>query len=318
MTVTVKPKIQYRVDSVSNLLATTRRIVRDTHVQVFNARIRASRLNGLVNIKRIDADATDFEYTPKLKRKIVMGETNPASCRSTPTPVNRASGEPMWGKAERHETSFELCITDCNASNVEDKIREGIEDASDVLIGHLWSKFWLGNPARLQFGLLNHELIQVVESPPNGTGGSSKWRDKTNSQIAAEIRTYVKYMSRPRIMLAETTYVEALATGDNDVGDRGCKLRSNCIKQLLVDQTDLPITADFSFEMMEDLNNVSMYAGSNVAMIYDADAIVLTSSGPIIIDAFAQSAKMVEQIMEINTGALEIEYTDSVFLLTGV
>lgn len=315
----MKVNNKYRLDGVDKLVTTVRRVVRQGYVSSFNKALTGSRLNGLVNIRRIGATDTDFEYTPKVQRRIVLGDVNPASCRSTPMHVNRAAIDTQWGKTEEHEAAFDICIKDCKAKSPAEKAKENLDDLSEVLVAHLWHKFWFGNPQRLQYGLLNHELIQVVASPPNGNNGSTKWKDKTNSQIMMEIRAYIKYMKNPRILISESVYNEALATGDVDTGaDRGCKLRIDCIRRLLADQPDINFTLDSGIGFLEELDHLEMYAGDSVVMIYDAGAIHLTSSGPIYLDAYHTSGKTVEQILSINTGGVEVDYLDSAFIITGV
>ena len=309
----------YRVDNVDTLLSTTRSVVRRNYVRNFNERLLNSRLNGLINIRQIGETDTDFEYPVSLNRRIVLGDVTPASCRSTPVSVDDASDDNMWGKTEEHEAMFDICIKDCKYDTPQVKVREKLNTLNDILVAHLWHKFWYGNPRKMQYGLLNHELIQQIESPVNGNAGSSKWKDKTNSQIMQEIRKCIKYMRNPRILLSEKVYNEALSTGDLDTGtDRGCSLRIDCIKRMLIDQPDVNFSENSRIEFMEELDRLEMYAGSDVALVYDADEMALLSSGPIYLAADKASPKIVEQILSINTGGLEITSHDSAFLITGI
>lgn len=316
--ITGEIRAAYRLDNVEDLLTIVRNTGRRTYVQAFNDAITASRLNGLVNIRSIGELDTDFSYTPSIRRH-VMGEVTPASCDSKVTYVDDAGGEPQWGRAEAHETGYKLCIANCRDETPADVVRKKERATAEVLVAFLWHKFWHGNPQRLQYGLLNHPLTQVVESPPTGTQGSSKWKDKTNSQIMQEIRKYTKYMLSPRILISEKVYNESLGTANTSAtgSESSCALRLDCIMRMLQGQEGVTMEAD-AIKFMEEMDTLAQFAGNSVALIYDASAMVLTSSGPIYTTATVIDSKNVEAIRGINTAGVQIDYTDAVFLVTGI
>lgn len=307
-----------RIDNVDDLLAVVRNTGRRVYQTAFNEAVTASRLNGLINIRAIGVEDTDFSYTPRL-RHYTMGDASPATCGSKPMYVEEAGTEPQWGRCEEHELAYKVCIKDCRSEDASVIVRNKERQVADGLMSHLWRKLWFGNPQRLQYGLLNHPLLAVVNAPTTGTGSSSNWKDKTNSQVMQEIRQYIKYMVTPKIIISESVYNNAMGTANTTATgtESSCALRLDCIVRMLRDQPDINLAAD-SITFMAELDNVSQFSNLGVALIYDAAGMVLTSSGPIYTAATVISSKEVEAIRSVNTGGLQIDYTNSAYVLKGI
>lgn len=274
------------------------------------------RLNGLTTIETIGDTEETFTYTPE-ERNIVMGDASPASCKSSPMIVDSAMGDEMKGFTITHETAYEICLKDCKTTNtLRSKIEKGEYNTSVVLLNHLYNKFWYGNPELMQFGLLNHPLTEVIESPNDGSDGSSSYAHKTDNQVMKEIRSAIKYMVSPKIIMSEEAFESSMGDADTGNNQSGCNTRSECIEALLSKQTN--INFDGNIEFMSELDNREEFDGQNIMLIYDADSMAMTSSGLIYLAATGISPKVVQANRTINTGGLKIMHTDSVKIIVGI
>jgi hypothetical protein len=278
--------------------------------------LKSFRLNGLTKVETIGETEETFSYTPE-ERIIIMGDASPASCNSTPMVVDYASSEEFKGFTVTHEVGYEVCLKDCKTDNtLISKVTHGEYSSSVVLLNHLYNKFWYGNPELMQFGLLNHPLTEIIDSPNNGRDGSSSFSSKSNNQVMKEIRNALKYMIDPRVIMSEQAFENSM--GDANTGDNqtGCDTRSECVKSLLSKQSN--IRFDGEIEFMSELDNRQEFDGDDIMLIYDADSVAMTSSGVIYLSAASVSTKVVLANRLINTAGLRINYADSVKIIRGI
>lgn len=274
------------------------------------------RLAGLATIREIAEDETTFSYTPK-SRNIIMGECTPASCKSTPTTVDTAGGDTIRGFTQPYESAFEVCFKDCRENDLCDLVLDKEIAALMQLYFKAYNNFWFGSPQLMQFGLTNHPLTEVTDSPPTGTDGSSAWADKTNNQIMKELRECMKYMVNPVVLISEEAYENSLGCADEaGNGTRGCGTRVNCITELLGAQQGINFNGEIKF--MEELDCVAGFDGSNIALVYDANAMGFGLSSPIFLGAEPISTKVVMSNRMINVGGMRIEYEGSVKVIKGI
>lgn len=308
----------YRIDNVSELLQSVTRTGGANYARIFTEELLKSRINGLFQVSTLDDMTSTFEYTPR-HIPIINGEVTPASCKSTPMPVSSGMGETMWGKTSEHETSYEVCLKSCTSESLREEVLTSERNAAAVLIAYMEYNMWYGNPSLLQYGILNHPLIQTFESPANGQGGSRRWKDKTNTQIMSEIRKYTKNMANPRIIVSESVYDSALGTGDESShGSSKCDLRSACVMKLLSDQPDVNFDPEDVIEFTQKMDVIETASGGGAMLVYDAGVVNLMASRPIYTGAVAKSAKMVEAIRGIRLGGVSIDTYDSAYLITGI
>ena len=299
--------------SVAQLEREVNRISNRVRARAFNEALSIFSLNGLTTMRMISEFAETFEYTPKV-RNMIMGDVNPASCKSDPTTVDVASGDTMKGFTVLHEIGYEICLMDCK-DDLEQIVYEKELAAATMLLNHLYNKFWFGNPELMQYGLTNHPLTQIVEASA-GTNGT-KWSQKTNNEIMKEIRACIKYMANPRILVSEQAFEDSLGNADESgLGMNACSIRADCVQELLGRQET--VNFDGNIRFMEELDNRAEFGGENIALIYDADSMYMTSSGIIHLDASQNSQKTVFANKMINTGGMHIEYADSVKVITGI
>ena len=278
----------------------------------FRAALEVFKLTGLTTVKPISAYAETFEYTPKT-RNMIMGDISPASCKSEPTTVDIASGDSMKGFTVKHEIGYEICLLDCKG-DLEELVYDKEYAAAVMLLHHLYQKFWFGNPELMQYGLTNHPL-SVVEAASAGANGT-KWSEKNNNEIMKELRGHLKYMTNPQILVSEKAFEESLGNADTNDGGGACSIRADCVRDLLARQETVNFTGNIRF--MEELDNRAEFNNQNIALIYDADAMYMTSSGLIYLDANRNGAKTVFANRMLNTGGLHIDYADSVKIITGI
>lgn len=299
--------------STAQLERDVNRISVRVRARAFAEALNTFKLSGLTTIRAISNYAETFEYTPKT-RNMIMGDISPASCKSEPTTVDVASGDTMKGFTVKHEIGYEICIMDCKDNNLETLVYEKEVAAATMLLHHLYRKFWFGNPELMQYGLTNHPL-SVVEEASAGANGT-KWSEKTNNEIMKELRGHLKYMTNPQILVSEKAFEESLGNADTNDGGGACSLRADCVELLLAKQETVNFNGTIRF--MEELDNRAEFDNKNIALIYDADSMYMTSSGIIYLDANRNGAKTVFANRMINTGGMHIEYADSVKIITGI
>lgn len=304
---------QHFYKSTANLQRDVNRISSRVRARAFAAAQDVFKLNGLTTIRQISEYAETFEYTPRV-RNMIMGDVSPASCKSEPVGVEVASGDSMKGFTVLHEIGYEICMLDCKR-DLEEIVYEKEHAAAVMLMNHLYNKFWWGNPELMQYGLTNHPLT-VIEEASAGANGS-KWSQKSNNEIMKEIRGHIKYMTNPQIVVSEQAFEDSLGNADESgLGLNGCTIRADCVRELLNRQETVNFSGPIRF--MEELDNRAEFGGENIALIYDADAMYMTSSGIIHLDANPNSQKSVWANKMINTGGMHIEYADSVKVITGI
>lgn len=274
------------------------------------------RLNGLTTIEQISETEETFSYTPQ-ERNIILGDASPASCKSEPMIVDSAMGETMKGFTIQHEAAYEVCLKDCKEeATLQMKVEQGEFNTAVVLLNHLYNKFWYGNPELMQFGLLNHPLTEIIESPNDGSDGSSSFEFKTNNQVMKELRSASKYMINPVFISGEVAFENSFGNADAGSNQSGCNTRSECIEGLLSKQTNINFNGGIQF--MPELDNREEFGGKNIMLIYDADSMSMTSSGAIYLSAANVNSKVVQANRIINTGGLKIKHSGAVKVIVGV
>lgn len=269
-------------------------------------------LLGLVQIETIGDDETDFWYTPET-RNYVMGDPSPASCKSVPSRVEENQGMEIRGFNTRHELGYEICKFDCKDDSLSEIIKKKERSVAIGMMHFLAKRFWVGNPSLLQFGITNHPAVTHVESPHDGTSGSSMFKHKTNDQIMKFIRGLMKNMINPVVMLSELSYEDSL--GSIDDSSSKCNLRADCITKSLKDQQNINFKGPIRFS--EELDQVPDFDGENLMLVFDSGALKIKSSG-LIWQGSYNDGKTVFADRLINTSGLVIENYDSVFVVTGV
>lgn len=298
----------YSYKSSEALAAAVNSVPNSVRQSAWNDAMDSFKLFDMVPIKTISEDSEKFEYEPK-KQRFVFGDIVPASCSSKPMPVKSSSGDVFKGFTFRHQAVYDLCIEKCNKKTVSEDVYDGEADVATVLMTYAQQSFYFGNPEMMQFGLVNHPLTEEIESP-------ATWAKMSNSQIVKQLRTASKHMVDPRYLLADKVFDDSLGDADNaGNGSSGCGTRLECLTSLMSKQNNINFG---EFEFNEELDSRLEFGGKNVALIYDADAMAMTLSGPIYLDARGIDIKNVYTQREINTGGLHVYSEGAVKLITGI
>lgn len=293
-----------------------RRISRNEYRSAYARMVKKFPLLSLVGFKLItDENETSFEYTPK-NRMFVSGESSVSTCTSEASTVESVNARPIRGFTQMHEIAYEICKSECTKKTLRELIIEKEEASAYILLQFLSERFFRGAPTLMQYGITNHPMIKYQESPNTGKGGSSKWADKSNSDVLKEIKQAAKGMRNVGILMSEDGYDNSLGLAEDCKGGCSDKLRVDGIDKLLSRQQD---AGRFSQIMMDKaLDNHSDFNGENVVIVYDKDAMKMRATASIYNDPFIKSnGKTVRSNREIVTSGLQIDKMDSVVVIVG-
>ena len=317
-----------KYNDVKQMVRDVDRISRNVYLSAFNDAMMDFEGQIFLDLMSLDEDEKMFEYTPK-DRQYIFGANNvqPASCSSVPMDVETSSGDTVRGLTHLFESGYHLCIEKCNKDSLEEEVYNKEKAAALVLINMLHQQMWYGVPELMQYGLLNHPLIELIESPPTrypgeeqcGGGdncGSSKWEHKTINEIVKEIRSAIRHYINPQIIMSERAYENSMSVIDERLLSSGTYgvMRYEQVESALRRQGLLPFS---NIIPHIELDAHPKYDNKDIAIVHDRGAMALTASQPIWMGSY-NDAKNVHVIRKIRTGGLRINYEDAVKIIVGV
>lgn len=317
-----------KYNDVKVMLRDVDRISRNVYLQAFNDAMTDFEGQILLDLMPLGEDEKMFEYTPK-DRQYIFGANNiqPATCSSVPVDVETSAGDTVRGITHLFETGYHLCINECNKTSLEEEVYNKEKAVSLALVNMLYQQMWYGIPELMQFGLLNHPLIQLIESPPTsypgeeqcGGGdncGSTKWEHKTINEIVKEIKSAIRHYTNPQIIMAQRAYDNSMSIIDERLLSSGTYgvMRYEQVESALRRQGLLPFS---NIIPSEELDAHPKYDNKDIAIVHDRGAMALTASQPIWLGG-THDAKNVHVVRQIRTGGLRVDYADAVKIIVGV
>lgn len=282
-----------------------------------------------LDFQELGEDEKMFEYRPK-DRKYIFGANNvqPASCSSLPGDVEMSSGDSIKGLTHLFESGYHLCIHECEANSLEEEVYNKEYAVAMSLIHMLFQQMWYGIPELMQFGLLNHPLIEIIESPATNTPGeetcsgqdncgSTKWAHKSINEIVKEIKAAIRHYTNPQLLVSQNAYDESMFVLDDRLIAAGTPgvFRYEQVQSALGKSRSGVGLGDII--PTEELDMHPEYGNKDIAIAMDRGAMALTASKPIWKGA-DHDQKNVHVVREIRTGGLRINYADAVKILVGV
>ena len=287
-------------------------------------------LDTLIPITTIGEDDKMFEYTPK-DREYIFGANGvqPASCSSTPTDVGTSGGEKIKGLTHLYEIGYSICMNECKPATLEEEIYKKEKASATALLYMLYQQLWYGVPELMQYGLLNHPLIEVLQSPvakfkgpeqcgsSDGNCGSTKWEHKTPNEIMKELRSAMRLFTDPQITMSENAYNNSMGVMDEALINNGKygALRYEIIQDLLSKQKTLGFTGDISY--FPELDSHPDFNNQDLAIVYDRGSLELTASD-ILWRGADHDLKNVKVFRQMRTGGLIVNYSDAIKIIVGV
>lgn len=304
------------------------RISRNVYRNAFRDAMRDFQGQMFLDFQELGEDEKMFEYTPK-DRLYIFGANNiqPASCSSVPADVDSSSGDTIRGLTHLFESGYHMCIETCNKTSLEDEVYQKEYAVAMALIHFLYQQMWYGIPELMQFGLLNHPLVELISSPPtNFPGveqcggatncGSTKWADKTINEITKEIKSAIRHFTNPQIIMSQNAYDNSMSVIDDRLLSAGTYgvMRYEQIESSLRRQG---LLAASNIVPHEELDSHKHFDNKDIAIVHDRGAMAITASRPIWTGA-THDAKNVHVMRKIRTGGLRINYADAVKIIVGV
>ncbi|MDB4461525.1 DUF2184 domain-containing protein [bacterium] len=318
----------YRFNDIKLMTREVDRISKRVYQEAF----RQARLNFqdelFLDFQPLGQDEKTFEYTPK-DRTYIFGANNvqPASCSSIPGDVEESGGDTVRGLTHLFESGYHLCEEECDRSSIEETIFNKEVLVATVLIRMLTRQMYEGMPHLMQYGLLNHPLIEVIQSPvtndpgPEGCDGSdncgsTKWEHKTPNEIAKMLRSAGRHFTNPQIIMSDNAYENSMFVMDETLINNGRygALRYEIIEELLRKKS-MPSLAGII--PTEELDNHKDFDHKDIAIVHDRGAMALTAS-PTMWKGADHDHKNVHVHRTIRTGGLRINYADAVKIIVGV
>lgn len=318
----------YKYNDIKRMTRDVDTVSRRIMQQAFNDAMRDFEGQMFLDIQPLGENDKTFEYTPK-DRKYIFGANNvqPASCSSIPGDVEMSGGDTIEGFTHLFESGYHLCMERCNKDSLEQDIYDKEYAVATALIHMLFQQMWYGIPEYIQFGLLNHPLIEVIQSPPTkypgeetcGGGdncGSTKWEHKTVNEIVKEIKSAIRHFIDPQIIMSQNAYDNSMAFVDERLLSQGTYgvMRYEQVEDLLRRQQLLG-PSDIIAE--PELDSHPAYGNKDIAIIHDRGAMALTASQTIWSGA-THDHKNVHVIRYIRSGGIRIDYADAVKILVGI
>ena len=318
-----------KYNDIKQLVRDVDRISRTIMPQAVNDAIENFPIEPLVPLQPIDEDEKMFEYTPK-DRSYIFGANGvqPASCSSTPPNVEMSGGDSIRGLTNLYELGYTLCMTECKPNSLDEHIYNNEYAVATGLLYMLYQQLWYGNPELMQYGLINHPLIEIIESPvaqfkgPERCGGgdncgSTKWEHKTPNEIMKELRSAMRLFTNPQISMSENAYNNSMGVMDDALINNGKygALRYEIIQDLLSKQKAIGFTGDISY--FPELDSHPDFDNKDIAIVYDRDSIELMASN-ILWRGSDHDLKNVQVFRQVRTAGLKIKTTDAIKIIVGV
>ena len=318
-----------RYNDIKALVRDVDRISRNVMPSAVNAAIENFPVDTLVPITTIDEDEKMFEYTPK-DRSYIFGANGvqPASCSSTPVDVETSSGDTIRGLTHLYESGYSICMSECKPNSLEELIYEKEFAVATALLYMIYQQLWYGVPELMQYGLINHPLIEVIQSPvaqfkgPERCGGadncgSTKWEHKTPNEIMKELRSAMRLFTDPQISMSENAYNNSMGVMDDALINNGKygALRYEIIQDLLSKQKALGFTGDISY--FPELDSHADFDNKDIAIVYDRGSLDLMVS-PILWRGSDHDLKNVKVFRQVRSGGLRVKNSDAIKIIVGV
>ena len=318
----------YKYNDIKRMTRDVDSISRRIMMRAFNDAMADFEGQLFLDFQELGEDEKMFEYRPK-DRKYIFGANNvqPASCSSLPGDVEMSNGDSIKGLTHLFESGYHLCIHECEANSLEEEVYNKEYAVAMSLIHMLFQQMWYGIPELMQFGLLNHPLVEIIESPPTNTPGeetcsgadncgSTKWEHKSVNEIVKEIKSAIRHYTNPQMIMSQNAYDNAMTFVDEKLLAQGTYgvMRYEQVEDVLRRQGLMGLR---NIIPEEELDMHPEYDNKDIAIAMDRGAMALTASKPIWKGA-DHDQKNVHVVREIRTGGLRINYADAVKILVGV